>query len=322
MLFSSKTSVTQVFSLNELKLENAWLAIGVFDGVHRGHQKMLQMLVNGARAESVPAVVLTFEPHPAIVLGKQVDFKWLSPPDERNTLLMSQGVDHIVLQHFDREFANIGAREFMQKLSQQLGLRRLFVGHDFALGHNRQGDVTFLSEIGKQLNYTVQLIEPVSDQNGVISSTRIRNTIRAGSVEDASQDLGRYYSVSGRVVHGDGRGRTINVPTANLDVPADKLVPARGVYACWAWLAGKRMPAVTNIGTRPTFTSGEQATHVETHILDLHADIYEQEVRLEFVARLREEQRFSSVQELVAQIHADMEQTRSSLERSDQGSGS
>lgn len=304
--------MTLVSSLNALNLKNAWLAIGVFDGVHRGHQQMLQRLVSGAHAESAPAVVLTFEPHPAVVLGKQVDFKWLSPPDERNMLLLSQGVDFIILQHFDRDFAMISAQDFMQNIARQLGLSRLFVGHDFALGHNRQGNISFLTEIGKKLGYSIELINPVTDQNGVISSTRIRNYIRAGMVEEAYQDLGRYYSLSGPVVHGDGRGRTINIPTANLDHHPDKLIPSNGVYACWAWLAGERMAAVTNIGTRPTFSS-ELATHVEAHILNLHEEIYGQELTLEFVQRLRDEQRFPSVDSLIAQIHSDIDQTRKIL---------
>jgi riboflavin kinase/FMN adenylyltransferase len=304
--------VTQVTSLNALSLKNAWLAIGVFDGIHRGHQQMLQRLVSGAHVESAPAVVLTFEPHPAVVLGKQVDFKWLSPPDERNMLLTSQGVDFIILQHFDRDFAMMSAQDFMQNIARQLGLRRLFVGQDFALGHNRQGNVSFLTEIGKKLGYSIELINPVADQNGVISSTRIRNYIRAGMVEEACQDLDRYYSLSGPVVHGDGRGRTINIPTANLDYHPDKLIPSNGVYASWAWLAGERMAAVTNIGTRPTFSS-ELATHVEAHILDLHEEIYGHELRLEFVQRLRDEQRFPSVDYLIAQIHSDIDQTRKIL---------
>jgi len=303
----------QIFSLNALSLKNAWLAIGIFDGVHRGHQRMLHLLSSGAQAESAPAVVLTFEPHPAVVLGKQIDFKWLSPPDERNSLLKAQGVDYIILQHFDQEFALISALDFMQNISRQLGLRRLLVGHDFALGRDRQGDVPFLTELGKQLGYTIQPVEPVSDQFGIISSTHIRQQIQAGKVDKAYLDLGRYYTVSGPVVHGDGRGHTINIPTANLNLHPDKLIPANGVYACWAWLANKRMAAVTNIGTRPTFTSGEQAPHVETHILDLHEEIYNQELRLEFVERLRDEQRFPSVETLVAQIQVDIKQARNIL---------
>ncbi|OGN74406.1 MAG: riboflavin biosynthesis protein RibF [Chloroflexi bacterium GWB2_49_20] len=305
--------MTQVNFLNDLSLQNTWLAIGVFDGVHRGHQQMLHLLTTDAHAESAPAVVLTFEPHPAVVLGQQTNFKWLSPPDERTALLKAQGVDHIILQHFDRDFASISARDFMESLSRQLGIRHLLVGYDFALGRDREGDVPFLTVLGKRLGYTLQPVTPVSDQNGVISSTRIRQHIRSGEVVEASVELGRLYAVNGEVVHGDGRGRTIHIPTANLDLPADKLIPTNGVYACWAWVAGVRRPAVTNIGTRPTFTTGEQALHVETHLLDHQEDIYGQKLSLEFAGRLRAEQRFPSVEALVGQIHKDIKQARKIL---------
>jgi len=276
---------------------------------------MLELLTKGAKAESTASTVLTFEPHPAEVLGKQADFKWLSPPQERSSLLTALGVEHIILQHFDSDFARISAGDFMQEVSRQLGLRRLLVGFDFALGRDRQGNVPYLTALGRQLGYTVEPVEPVSDLNGVISSTRIRQYIRQGKVEKASLDLGRYYSVQGSVVHGDGRGHTINIPTANLDVPAYKLIPANGVYACWAWLADRRMPAVTNIGTRPTFTSGIQVPHVETHILGWSESIYDQELRIEFVQRLRDEQRFPSVEALVAQINTDIKQSRNILDQ-------
>lgn len=305
--------MTKVNSLNDLSFQDTWLAIGVFDGVHRGHQQMLRLLTEGAHSESAHAVVLTFEPHPAVILGQQTDFKWLSPPDERTTLLKARGIDHIILQHFDRDFASIRAQDFMESLSRQLGIRYLLVGHDFALGRNRQGDVPFLTELGKRLGYILQPVAPVSDQEGVISSTRIRQHIQAGEVVEASDELGRLYAVNGVVVHGDGRGRTIHIPTANLEIPADKLIPANGVYACWAWLAGVRRPAVTNIGTRPTFTAGEQVLHVETHLLDHQEDIYGQKLSLEFAARLRAEQRFPSVETLVGQIHKDIDQARKIL---------
>ena len=302
--------MTQVNSLNDLSLQNTWLAIGVFDGVHRGHQHMLHLLTAGAHAESAPAVVLTFEPHPAVVLGKQIDFKWLSPPDERSTLLKAQSVDHIILQHFDRDFAAISAREFMENLSRQLGIRHLLVGHDFALGRDRQGDVPYLTGLGKELGYTLQTIEAVSDQNGVISSTRIRQNIRTGQVAEASRELGHFYEVFGEVVHGDGRGHSIQIPTANLDLPDDKLIPTNGVYACWSNVDGVRKAAVTNVGTRPTFTIGDQVLHVEAHILDHQEDIYGKVLNLEFVERLRPEQRFPSVETLVGQIHEDIAQAR------------
>lgn len=311
--------MTRVNSLNDLSLQNTWLAIGVFDGVHRGHQHMLHLLTAGARAASAPAVVLTFEPHPAVVLGKQADFKWLSPPDERSRLLEAQGVEHVIVQHFDQDFAALSAREFMEKLSRQLGIRHLFVGQDFALGRNRQGDVPYLAGLGAELGYSLHPVEPISDQVGVISSTRIRQHIRAGRVEAALHELGRLYAVVGEVVHGDGRGRTIQIPTANLDLPDDKLIPTNGVYACWAWVDGKRKAAVTNIGTRPTFTIGEQTLHVETHILDHYQEIYGKVLNLEFVERLRLEQRFPSAEALVGQIHVDIDRTRKILGEKNSG---
>jgi riboflavin kinase/FMN adenylyltransferase len=275
---------------------------------------MLQMLVEGAHAESVPAVVLTFAPHPAEILGNQVDFKWLSPPAERNRLITGQGVDHIVLQVFVRKFASTEAETFVESLVHQLGLRRLLVGYDFALGKDRQGNSQFLSDLGRRSGYTLQKVEPVIDQDGIISSTRLRKNIRDGNLEAAFQGLNRYYPVYGKVVHGDGRGRTIHIPTINLEIGADKLVPVNGVYACNVWVSDRCYRAVTNIGTRPTFKTGDQSNHVEAHILDFQQEIYGQEVRLDFVKRLRDEQRFLSTESLIEQIHIDIEQAKKILE--------
>jgi len=302
--------LTRYSSLHDLILQDTWLAIGVFDGVHIGHQAMLKTLSEGARSEKVPSVVLTFDPHPAVTLGMQADFKWLSPIDERTDLILSQGIDHVILQHFDKHFAKTSARAFMESISRQLGIRHLLVGHDFALGHNREGDVPYLAELGRALGYAVYPIDAVSDGDGVISSTLIRELLRSGQVSPAAAKLGRPYALFGEVVHGDGRGRTINIPTANLALPEDKLVPLNGVYACWSWLGDVRKPAVTNIGTRPTFTKGEQTVHVEAHILDHSGEIYGQVMKLEFMERLRDEQRFSGVEELLAQIHKDITRTR------------
>jgi riboflavin kinase/FMN adenylyltransferase len=271
---------------------------------------MLRQLTEGARTESSRAAVLTFEPHPAVVLGGQADFRWLSPPEERTAILESLGVDLVINQHFDLEFAAIDAGNFMQTLVRQLDLRHLLVGYDFALGRDRLGNASLLSDLGVKLGYRLHLVAPLSNDLGIISSTRIRRQIQAGEVEQAAGGLGHPYPVSGKVVHGDGRGRTINIPTANLEIPSGKLIPARGVYACWAWLAGNRLPAATNIGMRPTFMHGGQELHVETHILDFHADLYGQEIRLDFIRRLRDEQRFPSRESLVTQIHRDIDQAR------------
>jgi riboflavin kinase/FMN adenylyltransferase len=306
-------TVSHYSSIDGLAIKNAWLTIGIFDGFHRGHQELLRQLVSGAHAAGSPAVVLTFYPHPAVVLGGKTDFKWLTTPVERLTLLDSSGVDVVITQPFDRALADQTAEEFMSRLARALGLRTLVVGYDTALGRGRQGTAPRLAEIGGELNYTVRSVPPVQAEGGILSSTRIRASLAAGKVAEAARDLGRSYAVSGPVVHGDGRGHTIHVPTANLQVPEDKALPANGIYACWAYLEGKRFPAVTNVGIRPTFTPDERRQHVEAHLLDFDQDLYGLEMRLEFVDHLRPEEKFPSVEALVEQIRADIEMGREIL---------
>ena len=293
-------------SLDDLTLQNAWLTIGVFDGVHRGHQEIIRQLTAGAHADRAPAVVLTFFPHPAVILGGKNDFKSLTTPEERAALLESLGVDTVITHPFDRALAAQTAEEFMCRVALTLGLRCLLVGFDFALGHGREGNVARLTELGKTLGYEVHTITPVTNGKETISSTRIRQQILAGEVTAAAVGLGRCYALTGPVIRGDGRGKKINIPTANLDIPAEKVIPANGVYACWAWASGKKYLSVTNLGIRPTFTTEENAPHVETHLLDFDRDLYGQEVKLEFVERLREERKFPSVDALVGQIHRDI----------------
>ncbi len=312
-------------SIDDLILQNAWLTIGIFDGVHRGHRKILQPLVSGAHEAGEPAVVLTFTPHPAVVLGGKTDFKCLTTPEELLSLLESLGVDAVISQTFSREFANQTAEEFMRHVVRTLGLRRLFIGYDTALGRGREGNATRLTEIGKELGYTVQTVPPLSDNLGVISSTRIRQAISTGNVAAAAGDLGRFYDLTGLVIHGDGRGHRINLPTANIQVPVGKIIPANGIYACWAWLEGsgqasgessgeeEKLPAATNIGIRPTFTPGLPTPAVEAHLLDFNRDLYGRQIRLEFVEFLRPEKKYSSVKALVGQIHADIDLTRKIL---------
>lgn len=292
-------------SLESVALRDSWLTIGVFDGVHRGHQEILKNLTAGARAVGAPAVVLTFYPHPAVVLRKQTDFKYLTLPEERAGLLADLGVDVVITLPFTPELAVLSAREFMSEVRDHLAPRRLWVGYDFALGRNREGNYERLAVLGRELGYEVCALNAVTNGAQVVSSSLIRARLAAGEVAEAARALGRPYAVSGPVVHGDGRGKKINIPTANIDYPREKVIPANGVYACWAWVQAERRKAVTNVGVRPTFTPEEQRPHVEAHLLDFNGELYDQELRLEFVARLRHEMRFPSVTALIEQIQRD-----------------
>lgn len=307
--------MTHYHSLDDLALQDAWLTIGVFDGVHRGHQHLLSKLVQGAHTAGVPAVVLTFHPHPAVVLGGKSDFKCLTTPGERAELLARLGVDDIITQTFDRTFAGQSAGEFMGHVARTLGLRRLLIGYDFALGRGREGDAARLTELGRGLGYQVEVVEAVRGGEDVISSTTIRARVREGAVAEAAGSLGRWYTVSGPVVHGDGRGHLINIPTANIAYPPEKLIPAYGIYATWAWVKGERHASATNVGVNPTFTPNKTTPNVETYLLDFDRDLYGQEVKIEFVARLRDEMKFPSVEALVEQIHADVLRSREVLTR-------
>jgi riboflavin kinase / FMN adenylyltransferase len=304
------TAIMQYYrSLEEVTLQNAWLTVGVFDGVHRGHQQIINILTAGAHATRAPAVLLTFDPHPAKVFGRG-DIKLLTLPEERAELLGEMGVDVVITHRFDSEVANITARDFMSQIKARLGLKHLVLGYDFALGKNREGNVARLAEIGREMEYAVEVVSALSDESGVISSTEIRKLISTGNVSEAARLMGRSYRLHGPVIHGDGRGKKINVPTANIGYSREKMIPANGIYACWADLQGERYRAAINIGINPTFTPDKQIPNVEAHLLDFEREVYGQDVRLEFVARLRDELKFDSVDMLVEQIWRDVEQTR------------
>jgi riboflavin kinase/FMN adenylyltransferase len=299
-------------SLDDIILNQSWLTIGTFDGVHRGHQEIVRGMTAGARSIGAPAVVLTFFPHPGVVLGKRDDHTYLTTPEDRANLLGELGVDIVITHPFTPQIAAMTARQFIAYLSSRLGLRMLWVGYDFALGRGREGNVATLMEIGKEFGYRVQVIPPVIDNGEIVSSSNIRSTLASGDVVKAAQMLGRPYHLRGKVVSGDGRGRRIGIPTANLEVWSELTLPKSGVYTCRAWVNTQRWGAVTNVGVRPTFTP-DSSVHVEAHLLDFQEDLYGQEVCLEFISRLRDEQRFPDVQSLVAQIHQDIAQARKVL---------
>jgi riboflavin kinase / FMN adenylyltransferase len=301
-------------SLEAVSLQNSWLTIGVFDGVHRGHREIIQKLVREAHANDAPAAVLTFHPHPASVLtGKEI--KCLTTPDERADLLASLGVDVIITQRFTRDLSTATAHEYMSALKQNLGLSRLLIGYDFALGRGREGNAARLTEIGSELGYTVEVMPAVSDESGVISSTEIRKLVSTGNVAEAANLLGRRYQIGGEIIHGAGRGKKINFPTANIDYPEQKVIPANGIYACWATLGNEKFMAATNVGFNPTFTPERQVASVEAYLLDFDRDIYGEQLKLEFVERLRDEMKFESVERLIQKMRGDVTQTREILEQ-------
>jgi len=302
-------------SLEELTLQNSWLTVGVFDGVHRGHQQVINNLTAGAHANGAPAVVLTFDPHPAKVFGRG-EIKLLTLPGERARLLGDLGVDVVITHPFNMDVANITAFDFMKRLKTQLGLDHLVLGYDSTLGKNREGDATRLTEIGRELGYTVETVTALGDESGVISSTEIRKLITVGKVAEAARLMDHPYRLQGLVAHGDQRGRRIGFPTANLNYAREKVIPASGIYACWAYVrddtlsAHSRYKSAVNIGTNPTFTPDKQTLNVEAYLLDFDQDIYDETVTLEFGHRLRDELRYDSVEALIEQIGRDVEQTR------------
>lgn len=301
-------------SLEEVTLKKTWVTIGSFDGVHLGHQEIVRNLVEGAHSSGATAVVITFHPHPAKVLGRRLNAFELTTPDERARFLGDLGVDFVFTLTFNQEMANTSATDFMSKLKDYLGLERIWIGHDFALGHGREGTETFLRHLGEELGYRVEVVEAFQVDGTPVSSTRIRNLLQEGDVSKAAQLLGRPYLLSGVVVPGDQRGRTIGIPTANIEPDEHKLIPASGVYACKARvIPGQIEPelqAAANIGIRPTFDGHSTKIHVEAHLLDFSADLYGKTLELNFIARLRGEERFPNIQALVNQIRMDIQRTR------------
>ncbi len=293
--------------------KGAWLSIGTFDGVHLGHQALVRRLVLTAHADHAPAVLVTFFPHPAVVLRGQRGPYYLTSPEERSALLDDLGVDGTILLTFNRELASLTAFEFMSQIKAKIGVSQLLVGYNFALGRGREGDLPALKQIGEKLGYQLQVIPPIEAAGMVVSSSQIRSSLAEGAVDRAAQALGRWFAVKGRVTHGEGRGRSLGIPTANLELWDEQALPSIGVYAGWAWVGEQRREAVINIGVRPTFEAQPVSPRVEAHLLDFDQDLYERDLRLEFVSRLRNEQRFSSIEMLLGQIRLDIEAARTQL---------
>jgi riboflavin kinase/FMN adenylyltransferase len=293
------------------RLRDPVVAIGNFDGVHRGHAHIFAQARALARGLDGEAVVLTFDPHPAKVLAPAFAPPLITPLGRKLGLIAESGVDTVVVEPFDRAFADKSADEFARDvLAAGLGARHVVVGYDFTFGKKRSGNVEKLQALGRDLGFAVTVVPPVSVDGLVCSSTKVREFVLEGRVDGAALLLGRDPEVEGEVVRGAGRGRTIGVPTANVQ-PETELLPKNGVYAGWGERVsdGKRWSAAINVGTNPTFVSGHGIS-VEAHLLDCDEDLYGQRLRIGLRQRLRDEERFASREALVAQISSDIEQTR------------
>jgi len=284
------------------------VTVGAFDGLHVGHQHIIKQLIHHARETRRLSAVVTFHPHPRAVLRPWLSPKVLTTPGEKAVLLAQMGLDILVLVSFTPELAHTPAGEFVRLLRERLRMEELWVGHDFALGRGREGNVPALQAMGERLGFVVKVLEPVTIDGRPVSSTEVRELLATGQVDEARRLLGRPYSVAGEVVSGARRGRCLGFPTANLAVRPERALPPDGVYAVYALIGTERLPAVANIGERPSFNTGQHA--IEVHILDYSGDLYGHDLAIEFVRRLRAEQRFSDVCELIEQISRDVEEAR------------
>ncbi len=290
------------------------LTIGTFDGLHKGHQHLISTLKVAAKKQQASTVVIAFHPRPKTVLAPHLPGNdYLSTPEERITEFEDLGLNTLILTPFTRELSQIHAKDFIQMLVKQLNIVQLCVGHDFVMGKNQEGNIEKLTELGQTFNYTLHEIGPFLLDGQIVSSTAVRAQLQEGNVRHVAHLLGRYPSLRSHVVHGTQRGQTIGFPTANFFVPPERLLPANGVYATFVSRLDtqERLSSVTNIGLRPSF-GGEERT-VESYIFNFDEDIYGQTFNLEFVERLRPEQKFDGIEALVGQIKQDAEQARNLL---------
>ena len=301
-----------VATANELNPGNrkVCLAIGVFDGVHLGHQQIIRQTIADANKHNALALVLTFDRHPnSIVAPSRVPALIYSPPQKLRTIA-SLGADHLLLVGFDKNFSELSGEEFVRGLARDLGpIQSICVGADFVFGHKRSGDVALLKKLGGEIGFSVHGLAAISLDGRVVSSTRIRETIRAGKLDGASQMLGRPYAIAGRVVEGDKLGRQLGFPTANLDATG-LVLPPNGVYAGLTTVKQKSHRVALNIGFRPTMISAKPELRVEAHLLDFSGELYGADLEIEISEKLREERRFASPAELREQIARDVAAVR------------
>ena len=301
-----------VRSLGELHQDQrSVVTVGTFDGVHLAHQEIVRDVVNRAKMNEGRSVVITFEPHPKEIVGASgSQVQLLSTVEERTESLAKLNLDVLFIIHFTWEFSRLTSRAFYEKyVVNGVGVSEVVVGYDHTFGRDRESGIEDLVRMGQEFNFSVSAVHPFRIDGQIVSSTEIRNALHAGNLPRAERYLGYRYGLSGRVVPGDGRGRTIGYPTANIKPLSEKkIVPARGVYVVGVVCRGREYVGMMNIGVRPTVTEGTAQT-MEVHLFDMDENIYGETVRITFLRRLRDEKKFSSLQELITQLGKDKEQS-------------
>ena len=289
------------------------VTIGVFDGVHRGHRHLLQQVVELAGGQYIPTVV-TFSNRPITVLRPGTEPSYLTTLDQRVDLIKQQGIELVVCLEFTLELAEVPAADFAKLLAGSLKMKGLVLGPDSALGKDRQGDLAFMRKQGEELGFWARSVEPLEIEGQPVKSRRIRDAVASGNMAVCPELLGRNHLLSGTVVLGDQRGRTLGFPTANLEVDPQLLLPGDGIYATWAIIDGKRHQAATSIGVRPTFDLTQRL--VEVFIMDFSEDLYGKTVGVEFITKVRDQEKFDGLDALIKQINQDVDDCRQVLDRS------
>ncbi len=304
-----------------LRLSRSIVTMGNFDGLHLGHQWLVRNAVEDAHRLGIPSVVLTFEPHPLKLLAPQRAPKLILTHKDKMQLLQSFGIDIVIIQTFDAAFASLQPGTFVRDfLVNRLHTEKIWVGKDFRFGQGRKGTISDLVGWGAELGFKVGAVDPILVGGVRVSSSTVRRLIEEGRVDEAERMLGRYHFISGKVVTGHQRGRGLGFPTANI-CPRTEVIPLNGIYATIVEIGTERCLSVSNIGVNPTFGAGPRS--VESFILDFDHDIYGESLKLYFVKRIREEKKFASVEQLVAQMHDDVKSARTifkSLELSHESS--
>lgn len=283
--------------------------MGTFDGVHIGHNAILDKICKAAQKENLESVILTFFPHPRLIVSNNYDIKLLNTIEEKSALLKKKGIHHFIVHPFDKAFSELSPREFVtQVLVEKLNIQKIIIGHDHKFGKNRAADFNDLINFGKEFGFEVEEISAQQINEVSVSSTKIRNSLLEGNISLANNYLGYSYVLSGKVVKGNQLGRTIGFPTANIEIPEDyKLIPKNGVYVVTANVNNQTVFGMMNIGVKPTL--GENKLSIEVHLLDFDQDIYNQKIQVNILERLRDEQKFESFEALKSQLEVDKQNT-------------